>query len=623
MKRNIQGAIFFLLILMATVFLPAHSQQQYTQVAGRENSYCNSTCTLINVPELNNNRIAVVIATPVIENGYVYLHPIGVHFINDKWSIINLDQQSMPSGSKFTVQYFSRPDPQLQFVHTITSDNLTSNHTRSFIDHAGLNNNPEAQFRFISNGGGNGNNMYDINIQYDNTAGKWYICSIKKKPLDTNIAFNIILDSRYAVAQIPTNIRKDVTPFDSAKAINIQTVPPVINKADMPPVKQPKITATAYDFSHVHTCIDKISVNPLPEKPKPFRIPKIKSNGEIDPVTSITQGLTGVTDKMWSPGDTITVGFNTTQTTSFVIGKVKAFAMMWESVANIKFKFIADVTKAQVKVGFINDNTSWSLVGRDVLNNPMGYQTVNFGWLDQNTADTEFSRVIIHEFGHVLGFIHEHQAPAAGIPWDTTKVIAYFSGTPNNWSREKIDFNIFQTFSKTETNSSAYDRLSIMHYFFPPEFVTDGSMFTYNINLSVTDKQFAKQVYPYPPTQTGLLQTGDDCDEIEFSIEYDVVPKNIIEFTMEPGRDANNNLITWWKKIAIPTIGNGEVGLEMQDGYSVTKSVPVVILDRSKGISFGKAKIAGVHTGLNFKWNAWPAILGGCRVKLKWRRDKC
>jgi hypothetical protein len=234
--------------------------------------------------------------------------------------------------------------------------------------------------------------------------------------------------------------------------------------------------------------------------------------------------------------------------------------------------------------------------------------------------------VVVHEFGHVLGFIHEHQSPAAGIPWNKEKVYAYFGGPPNNWSREKVDVNIFNAYAVTETNSSSYDRLSIMHYFFPQELVTDGSQFTRNTSLSTTDMQFSRQVYPFPsnpPTATGVLLTGDDCDEIAFSVEYNVVDKSMVEFILEPGRDANNNLINWWKKIAVPVLGNGEVGLEMQDGFSSTKMVPVGIIDRNRPIGFGKAKMLGVHTGLGYTWKPWPAILGGCRVRLVWRRDKC
>lgn len=407
----------------------------------------------------------------------------------------------------------------------------------------------------------------------------------------------------------------------------LQSITP-INKVDMTTIRERKTISPVYDFSNIHICIDKVNARSLPTRPQvtiPV-IPKIKSNGQLETVSTVTQGLTVFTEKMWSPGDIITVGFYSNETTPLVISKVKIYARVWESFANIKFQFIDDVNQAKIKVGFAKDNTSWSWVGRDVLNDTTGEKTVNFGWFNDQTNETEFRRVIVHEFGHVLGFIHEHQSPAAGIPWDKAKVYAYFGGSPNNWSKATIDHNIFDAFSATSTNFSAYDRLSIMHYFFPQELVTDGSMFTNNTNLSTTDMQFTKQVYPFPstpPTATGVLLTGDDCDEIEFSVEYDVVDKNVIEFTLAPGTAPNGNLITWWKKIAVPVIGNGEVGLEMQDGFSSTKTVLAANIDKARGIGFGKAKMFGVHTGLNYTWNAWPAIIGGCRVKFKWRRDGC
>ena len=251
----------FAAIIMMLVANTAYPQQQIIQIASRANSYCNSTCTQLDVPELNNNRIAVVIATPVIENGYVYPHPIGVHYINDKWSIINLDQASMPPGSKFTVQYFSKPDPDHQFVHIVNSENLTNNNTRSFIDHAGLNNNPEAQFQFISNGSGNGNNMYNIRIQYDSAAGKWYMYSIKKRSLDYNIAFNIILASKGNatvkpdVVQVKEGVKKDAKFSDSTKIIpstkpNTEPVQPLVV---LPAIIQGTPDNSLYGFVDMHT----------------------------------------------------------------------------------------------------------------------------------------------------------------------------------------------------------------------------------------------------------------------------------------------------------------------------------------------------------------------------------
>lgn len=33
---------------------------------------------------------------------------------------------------------------------------------------------------------------------------------------------------------------------------------------------------------------------------------------------------------------------------------------------------------------------------------------MHFGWLRDDTDDVEWRRVVVHEFGHALGAIHEH-----------------------------------------------------------------------------------------------------------------------------------------------------------------------------------------------------------------------
>jgi len=418
-----------------------------------------------------------------------------------------------------------------------------------------------------------------------------------------------------------------ITGFAQKPAPKPSSVIPINSKPDMTSVRQARTITPVYNFSNVHICVDRVMNNSLPPKAiiPSAKVPKIKSNGELDQVGTISQPLSGVTNVMWAPGESVTVGFFSDET--FVVtDKVKKYVKEWETYANIRFVYLDDVSKAEIKVGFERDGTSWSWVGRNVLVNPSGFKTMNLGWLDSQTSETEFRRVVLHEFGHALGFIHEHQSPAAGIAWDKEKVYAFFGGPPNNWSRATVDNNIFYTYSKTSTNSSTYDPLSIMHYFFPADLTTDGSSFTMNTNLSIIDKNFSRQVYPFPlapPTANGVLQTGDDCDEIEFTVEYNAVFRTDVEFILEPGRDANNNLINWWKKISVPLIGGTELGLEMQDGHSDTKTTQIIRIDKSKGISFGKAKALGVHTGLNYKWNVLPAILGGCRVRLKWRRDRC
>jgi serralysin len=615
--------LFVLIILIA---LNSHAQhQQFTHTATRANISCNSDCTVLDVPELNNNPSAILLATPILEKRVnLNSHPIGIYYFENQWRIFNLDQKTMPAGASFNVEYAAKPD-ETHFQYLVTRENLQRDGS-SFIDHPSMNNNPNVQFHFFPSWvpelQGAIANRDEVSIQFNPDAGKWYVSNINKKPLFTRIAYNIIIAGEANTVAGPVKGNPDISIEGSKKPVEI--LPDITKPLEKKDIPTGKTIAPSYDFSKVQICIEKVSKNNLPAKTpvtsQPV-IPKINSTGGIEPVTTNMQPLSGVTDLMWSPGEMITVGFSSASPFIFT-SKVKQYVKEWETHANITFSFITDVSLAKIKVGFEHDNTSWSWVGRDVLVNPSGEMTMNFGWFTTQTTETEFRRTILHEFGHALGFIHEHQAPLAGIAWDKEKVYSYYGAEPRNWDRAKVDFNIFARYSQTTTNSSAYDALSIMHYFFPADLTTDGSSFTWNTNLSATDKTFARQVYPFPPapaTATGILKTGDDCDEIEFTVEYNVVHNSEVEFLLRPGYDHHNALVTWWKMIGIPHKAGGVTALFL---YS-TKKMQANSIDKTKAITFGKAKILGVHTGLGFIWAPWPAIIGGCRVKFVWRRDSC
>ena len=120
---------------------------------------------------------------------------------------------------------------------------------------------------------------------------------------------------------------------------------------------------------------------------------------------------------------------------------------------------------------------------------------MNFGWLDQSSPDDELERVVLHEFGHALGLIHEHQNPAGGINWDRAAVIRDLSGPPNNWSPDVIELNMFQPHSAEETNFTSLDPNSIMMYPIPAAWTTDGFSIGLNSGLSEQDREFIRQQY--------------------------------------------------------------------------------------------------------------------------------
>ncbi len=224
---------------------------------------------------------------------------------------------------------------------------------------------------------------------------------------------------------------------------------------------------------NIHVCIDRA----IPEE--------------------VTDELALTRSKKWPNGTHLKVRF--LDGDPAIQAKVKNYAEAWHPFSNVTFEFVTS-GDAEIRVSFKPDGTSWSGVGTDAKNIdwfPAGQATMNFGWLTPTTDEEEYSRVVTHEFGHALGCIHEHQSPANDIPWNKEAVYRYYAA--RGWSKATVDHNLFQKFSKSQTQFSAFDTQSIMLYAIPAELLTDPSKAVgWNRHLSETDKSFIKSVYPKP-----------------------------------------------------------------------------------------------------------------------------
>lgn len=87
----------------------------------------------------------------------------------------------------------------------------------------------------------------------------------------------------------------------------------------------------------------------------------------------------------------------------------EGFATWKAQGLGLTFEETSDLQTAQIRIGFLQGDGSWSYVGRDVLTIPLPRRTMNFGWNLRGDPDT-----VIHEIGHTLGLQHEHQNPNAG-----------------------------------------------------------------------------------------------------------------------------------------------------------------------------------------------------------------
>ena len=102
---------------------------------------------------------------------------------------------------------------------------------------------------------------------------------------------------------------------------------------------------------------------------------------------------------------------------------------------------------------------------------------------------------MLHEFGHALGLIHEHQNPEQGINWDRDAVIADLSGPPNEWDLDTIEHNMFKKYDPAAVIATSTDKDSIMMYQIPEHWTLDDFATDFNATLSPMDKQLIKDIY--------------------------------------------------------------------------------------------------------------------------------
>ena len=171
----------------------------------------------------------------------------------------------------------------------------------------------------------------------------------------------------------------------------------------------------------------------------------------------------------------------------------------FEPYLNLNFEFISIKNKndADISIQFEKKKGSASSIGimckNDVRNNR---PSIIFSWFSVQT--------VMHEFGHALGMLHEHQNPrGSSIPWNRDKVIEWARET-QGWDERRTEHNILKYYALGDTNGTNFDPLSIMKYSYPAELTRNNKAVTRCLRLSLNDIKFLSTVYP--PTEDQLIE---------------------------------------------------------------------------------------------------------------------
>jgi hypothetical protein len=187
--------------------------------------------------------------------------------------------------------------------------------------------------------------------------------------------------------------------------------------------------------------------------------------------------------------------------------KVFDVAQIWQQYANIKFEKVGVQDEAEIRVKFGGEENI-SKIGSDCLGGDTSLPTMTFLGLGSGSSNEDIHKYALHEFGHSIGFIHEHINPVFNINWNKEKVIEYYKQF--NFSEHDCELNVFRKCVPSSVLYSEFDPKSIMTYPIPAELNDEGIQTDMNSELSDIDKKMAAIYYPKSEAEIITLMSGPE-----------------------------------------------------------------------------------------------------------------
>lgn len=181
--------------------------------------------------------------------------------------------------------------------------------------------------------------------------------------------------------------------------------------------------------------------------------------------------------------------------------KILSHANAWGRTANVIFTEVG--SGGQVRITRTAGQGYWSYLGTDILSVPANEPTMNLESFDAGrTPDGEFYRVVRHEFGHTLGWAHEHTRREIVGRIDPQKAIAYFARY-DGWDAETVRQQVLTPLSDAELTALPADVRSVMCYQISGDVTVDGQPIPGGTDIDEEDAALCAKLYPKSDTGGG------------------------------------------------------------------------------------------------------------------------
>ncbi len=170
----------------------------------------------------------------------------------------------------------------------------------------------------------------------------------------------------------------------------------------------------------------------------------------------------------------------------------------WGKTANVRFTETAG--QGQVRLARLDSPPDmagyWSYIGTEILEIAADEPTINLESFTMQMPESEFHRVVRHEAGHTLGFVHEHMRRELVKKIDPAKAIKYFRRT-QGWSAKDVREQVLTPIEESSLlGTPQADPHSIMCYQIPGSITRDGKPIVGGVDIDPLDFSMAASFYP-------------------------------------------------------------------------------------------------------------------------------